>query len=64
MMTNGDREGQIFFYPILTQIMDSFSCSSLNTSFYTGKSLKRLPENPEYTDTVLGLESVLFIELH
>ena len=33
MTTNGDPEGQIF-YPILTQIMDSFYCSPLNTSYY------------------------------
>ena len=33
-MTNGDQEGQIFFYPILTGIMDSFSCSPSNTTFY------------------------------
>ena len=32
-MTNCDHEGQIF-YSILTQIMDYFSCSPLNTSFY------------------------------
>ena len=29
VMTNGDCEGQIF-YPILTQIMDSFSFSPFN----------------------------------
>ena len=28
VMTNGDSEGRIFFH-ILTQIMDSFSCSPL-----------------------------------
>ena len=32
VMKNGDPQGDIF-YPILTQIMDSFSCSPLNTSF-------------------------------
>ena len=37
VMTNGDRKGR-FFYPILTQIMDSFSCSPFNTSFYLGKT--------------------------
>ena len=42
------RDGN--FYLILTQIMDSFSCSPLNTSFYTGKNIKRLPENPEYAE--------------
>ena len=29
------RDG--FFYPTLTRIMDSFSCSPLHTSFYVGK---------------------------
>ena len=47
VMTNGDREGRIF---LLSQIMDSFSCSPLNTSFYIGKTWKRLPENPEYAE--------------
>ena len=32
VMTNGDPEGRIF-YPILTRIIDSFSCSPLNTTF-------------------------------
>ena len=41
VMTNGDHEGRIF-HSILTQIMDSFSCSTLNTSFYIGKTLKGL----------------------
>ena len=36
-----------FFYPILTRIMDSFSCSPLNTSFYIWKTWKKLPENPQ-----------------
>ena len=27
-----------FFYPTLTRITDSFSCSPLNTSFYIGKT--------------------------
>ena len=49
VMTKGDREGWIF-YPIHTQIMDSFSCSLLNTSFYIGKTCKRLPENPEHAE--------------
>ena len=31
--------------------MDSFSCSPLNTSFILEKTWKRLPENPEYTDS-------------
>ena len=47
VMTKGDH-GDGFFYPIFTQIMYSFSCSTLNTSFYIGKTLKGLPENPEY----------------
>ena len=37
------RDG--LFYPILTQIIDSFSCSPLNTSFYIWQHEKRLPEN-------------------
>ena len=40
VMTNSDHEGQIF--------LDSFSCSPLNTSFYIGRTWKRLPENPEF----------------
>ena len=32
VITIGDHEDG-FFYPILTKIMDSFSCSSLNTIF-------------------------------
>ena len=32
VMTNGDREGQIF-YPTHTLLMDSFSCSPLNTLY-------------------------------
>ena len=39
-----------FFYPILTRTMNSFSCSPLNTSFYIGKTWKRLPENPKYAE--------------
>ena len=35
-----------FFYPILTQIIDTFSCSTLNTAFIYLK--KKLPEVPEY----------------
>ena len=30
--------------------MDSFSRLPLNTSFYIGKNVKRLPENPEYAE--------------
>ena len=33
VMTNGDREGRIF-YPILTRIMNSFSCSPLFVCFF------------------------------
>ena len=33
------RDG--FFYPILELIMDSFSCSPLNTSFCIGKNMKK-----------------------
>ena len=34
--------------------MGSFSCLPLNTSFYIGKTLKRLPENPEYAEMQHG----------
>ena len=54
VMTNGECEGRIFFYPILTWIMNSFSCSPLNTSFYIGKPWKSLPENPEYAEMQHG----------
>ena len=40
MMTNSDPEGS---YPILTGIMDSFSCSPLFFKFEN-----KLPEVPEY----------------
>ena len=33
MVTNGELKGPIF-YPTLTQIMDSFSCSPLNFTFF------------------------------
>ena len=29
VMTNGDPEGQFFFIPTLTRIMESFSCSPM-----------------------------------
>ena len=38
-MTNSDPEGQIFLY--LTRLMDSFSCSPLNTAFYVLKKAHR-----------------------
>ena len=38
-----------FFYPILTRIMDTFSCSPLNTSFYNGKREKEF-QKPEYAE--------------
>ena len=43
-----------FFYPILTQIMDSFSCSPLNT---TASYFKKAPRVPECADMrhILGL---------
>ena len=37
-----------FFYPILTRLMDSFSCSPFNTSFFLLK--KGFPEVPEYAE--------------
>ena len=52
-----------FFYPILTQILDYFSCSSryISTAFYIGKTWKSLPENPEsayrrHSDVILALQ--------
>ena len=36
-MTIGDREGRIF-YPTLTLMMDTFSCSPQNISFYITKA--------------------------
>ena len=46
-----------FFYLIRTRIMDSFSCSPLNTcsSSYIRKKHKNiLPENPEYAEMQHG----------
>ena len=54
-MTINDREGG-FFYPILTRIMDSISCSLPNTAFYIEKSRDPPPpppphpENPEFAE--------------
>ena len=49
MMINDDPEGRIFFYPNLTRIMDSFSCSPLFLFMYLFMYLKKkLPEVPEY----------------
>ena len=45
---------EVFFYPILTQIMDSFSCSPLSATFYIGKTRKRLQENPECAEVQHG----------
>ena len=42
------RDG--YFNPILTRIMDSFSCSPLKASFYIVKTRKRFPENPKNAD--------------
>ena len=39
-----------FFYPILTLMVDSFSCSILNNPFYFRKACERRPENPEYAE--------------
>ena len=49
MKTNGDPEGRIF-YPTLTQIMDSFSCSPLFSFIYLFVYLfeDQLPEVPQY----------------
>ena len=58
VMTNGDPEGRVFdekrwsrgtdfFYPTFTRLLDSFSCSPLNTAF---PCLKWHPEVPEYAE--------------
>ena len=49
VMTNGDHEWHIFYHT-LTLIMNFFSCSPQNTSFYIGKTWTRLPGNPEYSE--------------
>ena len=45
MMTNRDPEGRIF-YPTLTRIIDSFSCSPLVLFIHLYQN--KLPEVPEY----------------
>ena len=45
-MKNGNPEGRIFFYPTLTRIMDSFSCSRLFLIIYLFQN--KFPEDPEY----------------
>ena len=45
MMTNGDREGRVF-YPTLTRILDYFSCSPL---FFLLQN--KLPRVPLYSGT-------------
>ena len=39
-----------FFYPIRTQIMDSFPRLQLNAAFYIGETRKGFLENPEYAE--------------
>ena len=56
VMTNGDHEGRIF----LTRIMDSLSCSPLDTAFYV---LKMLPEVHEYAEMQHDNRSVKFHSL-
>ena len=46
-----------FFDPILTQIMDSFSCSPSNTVFYVLKQI--LPDVPEYAEMRHDIMTVL-----
>ena len=46
LITNGDHEDR-FFYLTLTIIMDSFSCSSFNTTFVYLKE-NRFSKAPEY----------------
>ena len=52
-MANGDHEGRIF-YPIFTNIMDSFSCSPLNAYFILEKHDKDFKKNPEYAEMLHG----------
>ena len=47
LKTNGD-----FFYPILTQIIDCFSCSPLNFAFLFKK---KTSEVPDYVDMVQNM---------
>ena len=54
MLTIGECEEQIFYYPTLPRIMDSLSCSPLNASFHIGKTKIRLPENPKYAEMLHG----------
>ena len=53
MMTHGDHEGRVFL-SILTLLMESFSRSPLNTSFYICKREKNFQKNPEYADVRHG----------
>ena len=50
VMTNRDHVQRRIFLSHLTRIIESFSCSPLNTSFYIGKTWKILLENPEYAE--------------
>ena len=59
MMTNGDPEGQIF-YPTLTGIMDSFSCSQLFLFIHLF-ILNKLPEVPEYAK--MQFHMMMFLEV-
>ena len=52
-----------FCYPILTQITDSFSCSPLNTSFYTGKTWTDFKKNSEYPKMQHG-DVILTLQWH
>ena len=57
MIIKGDYMGRIF-YPTLTRIMDSFSCSSLFLFLYFKLSFQKTlnPEDPEYhTMTLLDV---------
>ena len=52
VMTNSDREGQLF-YPILTQIMDYFSCSPLSIAFDIGGFKKIMNSLMRHGDVIL-----------
>ena len=48
VMTIGDPEGQIFLSH--SHMNNGFFFLLTNTSFYIGKTCKRLPENPEFAE--------------
>ena len=49
-MTNGDRDSRFSFLSNLTQIMDSFSCSTTKYHILYWKHEKCFQKNPEYAE--------------